>query len=69
MAAYETDNMSNVITTAGAGAAVVSPWWLPSLHEVSTVAAELAPILGAIWLLTQIILKVSEYRRSRNGKG
>jgi hypothetical protein len=69
MATYETYNMSNVVTTAGAGAAMVSPWWLPVLHEISTVAADIVPILGAAWLLTQIIIKVAEYHRKKNGQG
>jgi hypothetical protein len=46
------------VTGAAAGAAVTSPWWLPQLHNISVIAAELAPILGAIWLLLQIFVKL-----------
>lgn len=34
--------------------AIVSPWWLPFLKETSEVAGYVLPILGIIWLVTQI---------------
>lgn len=53
--------------TVAAAGAVVSPWWLPSLHNVSVVAAELAPILGVIYLVVQIYLKIVEsYKKDKN---
>lgn len=55
------DNAAN----AGAAAALASPWWLPSLHGVSVIAAELLPILGAVWLIVQIAVKLAQYRRSK----
>jgi hypothetical protein len=58
---------TNVMTNAGAGAAVVSPWWLPALHDVSAFAAEIVPILGAAWLIVQIIAKVAEIMRKKDG--
>lgn len=41
--------MSNGVATAACG----SPWWLPSLHDLSTTAAEWLPILGAVYLILQ----------------
>jgi hypothetical protein len=52
------------ITTAGAIGAVATPWWLPSLNEVSQVCATLAPILGVVWLVFQFVLKVRELRKT-----
>ena len=43
-----------MITNAVAAAALVSPVWLPWLDKVSELAALMIPILGAIWLITQI---------------
>lgn len=53
----------NTITNATAGAAVVSPFWLPVLQTTSEVASIVLPILGAVWLLVQIVAKVIEMRR------
>lgn len=50
------EHTTNVI----AGAAVTSPLWLEWLRDVSTVAGFLVPILGAIWLLVQIVTKIVE---------
>jgi hypothetical protein len=47
-------------TTAAAGAALSSPLWLPVLEDVSSVSALLLPVLGAIWLIVQIIVKMIE---------
>ena len=47
-----------VVTDTGAVAAIISPWWLPTLHDVSQFAAEWLPILGALWLIVQIGVKV-----------
>lgn len=46
------DHVTN--TTIAAGAAV-SPWWLPSLADVSQGAAMLLPVLGCTYLILQII--------------
>lgn len=43
-----------VVTDVGAVAAITSPYWLPTLHTVSEVAALVVPILGVIWLAIQI---------------
>lgn len=45
-----------VKTTNGvAVAGVVSPAWLPSLGDVSHVAAQLVPIASLFWLIIQIV--------------
>jgi hypothetical protein len=49
------DKVTNVI----AAGAAVSPWWMPSLADVSQTAALLLPILGCAWLLVQIIAKLT----------
>jgi len=49
------DKVTNVI----AAGAAVSPLWLPSLADVSQTAALLLPIAGLIWLIIQILWKVS----------
>lgn len=47
-----------VVTDTGAVAAIMSPWWLPAVHQVSDVAALALPILGAVWLVVQIAIKI-----------
>lgn len=37
-----------------AGAAVVSPFWLPLLEHSSSLAALLLPIAGLLWFVLQI---------------
>jgi hypothetical protein len=53
------------LTSAGAGAAIASPLWLPSLQTVSDVAAMALPILGVIWLVVQITTKLIEVRNRK----
>lgn len=50
-------------TTTFAAGAAVSPWWLPQLHTVSAVAAEVLPILGVCWLLFQFGHKLYTIRK------
>lgn len=52
-------------TTAAAVAAVASPVWLPWLHTASEVAATIAPILGVVWLVVQIVTKTVEMFRKK----
>lgn len=54
------------VTAYGASAAMFSPWWLPSLHKVSEVAAEIVPILGVVVLITQLIRPFIEKRKQTN---
>jgi hypothetical protein len=41
-------------TTAVAVGATASPWWLPTLADLSQTAALLLPIAGLCWLVIQI---------------
>jgi len=53
-------------TTVVATTAVMTPFWLPSLTSVSEVAATITPILGAIWLVIQIVSKTASWIKHRN---
>jgi Na+/alanine symporter len=53
------------INSVTATAALTSPWWLPGLHSVSTAAAEIVPILGALWLMVQIIVAIYKATRKK----
>lgn len=44
----------NYVNNSIAGAAVASPLWLPTLSDVSELAALLLPIVGFLWLVIQI---------------
>lgn len=57
--------MHDTLTTATAGAAVASPFWLPSLQTFSEIASIMLPILGALWLLVQIGAKLYEVWKKR----
>lgn len=50
-------------TDVVAASAVASPIWLPWLQQTSEVAGLLVPILGAAWLIVQIIGYM--YRRGK----
>ena len=60
------NSMSTTLTNASAGAAVTSPWWLPALNDVSTVAAEMLPILGVVWLVVQISGYIIRLTKKKN---
>ena len=53
-----TDPIAQKATTVIAAGAVSSPWWLSMLKEFSTIAADLLPIAGLIWLMIQIGYRV-----------
>lgn len=53
-------DLMDTFTNAGAGAAVVSPLWLPTLHDISAGASWLLPVLGCGWLLMQIAFKLKD---------
>jgi hypothetical protein len=55
--------LNEKITTASAIGAVATPWWLPTLNQVSQVCATIAPILGVAWLVIQIVLKIHDLRK------
>ena len=43
-----------MVTDTASVVAIASPWWLPLLKETSEIAAFVLPILGVVWLVTQI---------------
>lgn len=47
--------MTNQTTNIVAGAAVATPFWFPTLQNLSEVAALLLPIAGLGWLVIQIV--------------
>lgn len=52
------------IVNIGAAGAVLTPWWLPTVEQASYWSAKIAPILGVLWLMLQISLKLLEaYRK------
>jgi hypothetical protein len=51
--------LTNVIAVT----AVTSPWWFPTLEDISSFAALWLPILGATWLVVQIVSKTIEIYR------
>jgi hypothetical protein len=56
------------ITNGIAGAAVASPWWLPTITEVSHAATIALPILGVIWLSIQMLAWfIRQWRGAGNG--
>ncbi len=44
-------------------ASVVSPFWLPDLASVSSLAAQLMPIFGCAWLSAQILTTLLRRRK------
>lgn len=57
--------MHERLTDIVAAGALISPVWLPSLHEWSEMAGLLVPILGGLWLVIQIVVKLDQWRRDR----
>lgn len=55
----------NDLTSAMAGVAITSPGWIHTLQEWSAVAGSVLPILGALWLIVQIITKIIETKRKK----
>ena len=66
----EPSNMLNATNTTMAWGAVTSPVWLPSLKSVSEFAGLVLPILGALWISTQIFVKIYVifFRSNRNDR-
>jgi hypothetical protein len=50
----------DTLTNATAGAAVVSPWWLPSLQTAHDTVAFALPFMGAAWILMQAYFKLKD---------
>lgn len=56
---------NDTLTTYTAAGAITSPVWLPYLHQISVVAAELAPIVGVLWLLIRIYISIHEHMQDK----
>jgi hypothetical protein len=52
---YLFETASEKVTAAIATGAIISPIWLPYAHDI---AAQWAPVLGCVWLVLQITLKL-----------
>jgi len=57
---------TEILTNSIAAASLASPLWLPSLQDASEFAALVLPILGALWLILQIALKIHAFRKGKN---
>ena len=53
------DKITNSVAVAGAA----SPFWLPSLQDVSNTASLLLPIISVAWLVYQAIEKIVRKKR------
>jgi hypothetical protein len=49
------DKITNSVAVAGAA----SPFWLPSLQEMSTTASLLLPIISVAWIVIQVVHKLT----------
>jgi hypothetical protein len=56
---------SEPATPLVATAAMAAPWWLPALKQASVYAGDWLPILGAVWLVVQIVTRIVEAIRRR----
>jgi hypothetical protein len=56
---HAADGIGAVIATGAA----TSPWWRDRLHIAATLATDLAPIFGVVWLAVQIIHKLSHWAK------
>jgi hypothetical protein len=61
------DPLSERLANYGAVGAVASPWWLPSVSDLSHWCGDWLPIVGMAWLLIQIGFKAYD-RYFRNIK-
>lgn len=59
-------SLNDAGTSIVAATAVASPIWLQAVEGVSTVAEWALPVLGAVWLVIQIIFKLKEMNRGRD---
>jgi len=60
------DTVTERTTNVVAAGAVTSPWWIETIGGVSDVAQALLPILGAIWLIVQIIGYIIKHKREKD---
>lgn len=60
--------MQTQVTNTVAVGGLSSPLWLDYFQSVSHWAAILMPILGALWLATQLFITWNKYLGDRNDK-
>ena len=53
------DNTTTVVALGG----VTSPVWNEPLQDISTIAGLILPILGAVWLVIQIVVYLRSGRK------
>ncbi|WP_162918570.1 hypothetical protein [Taklimakanibacter deserti] len=58
--------MTALANFAIAGAAIVSPWWIRMLFDVSAAAALLLPIFGLLLAVLQIIKLLRDWRKPKH---
>lgn len=56
-----TDRATDIVAVG----AVTSPFWMPTLGQLSQIAAAATPILGVLWLLIQIYARLAELWEKR----
>lgn len=58
-------SMTETAWNGGAIGAIFTPLWLPTLHDLSQAAAEIAPIMGVAALALNMALKLFAAYRGR----
>lgn len=54
-------NAADAVGAVIATGAITLPWWQAYLDQASVMAGKLVPILGGVWLLVQIIHRISHW--------
>lgn len=56
------ESIMDTATTAGAGAALTSPWWIQTLNPyVQLIVA----LMGGVWIAVQIYYKIKNERKPK----
>lgn len=53
--------VNDTVTAGVAAGGITFPVWASWIGHVSTVAEFILPILGAVWLIIQIIYRIKDY--------
>lgn len=61
--------VNDISTAFVATTAIASPMWIQYLEGISKWAEWTLPILGAVWLVVQIVYKIREYNRGTGRTG
>jgi len=57
------ESLMEQVTTATAGAAIVSPWWLSALNGSHDTVVFLLPFAGFSWIVVQMYYKLKKERK------